>query len=457
MPIKEKYDFKDLWDKAQAIIDSGGVHTISDLAEIFGIKRTTLREGFVRLVGNDAVRGMFQKKNQDAANHVREFAEAEYEDNYINIVCSSRRITTVAAAIQHFKIDLSQWRVDRFRVKTSEGYRKDRQVEWVVEDGKTKKGKVIDSGKMLVVPMFHISVSLVRKVDEIRAGMVVRDLIKDAARHAPKYKPVKYKKFKRGLRLEVDIPDIHFGKETWAEESGADYDIHIARNVVLKTLEKLLIYADGFEVEKIIFPMGNDFFNVDGKENTTTHGTPQQEDTRWNRTFREGRRLAVDMIDRCLQVAPVDVVMVPGNHDEERSFYLGEVLHGWYRLNKNVNVDIEAKKRKYYDFGKVLLGFTHGYYEKVDKLPAIMPLEEPEKWARSKHREFHLGDKHHKKDLLPRTEDREGVTIRLLRSLSPADAWHFDKGFIGAPRSAEAFLWDGENGLVAQFQARLME
>jgi hypothetical protein len=84
-----------------------------------------------------------------------------------------------------------------------------------------------------------------------------------------------------------------------------------------------------------------------------------------------------------------------------------------------------------------------------------MPVECPEFWAMSTHREWHLGDKHHKKDLLHRTEDVDGVTIRLLRSLSATDTWHFDKGYVGAPRAAEAFLWDKTDGLTAQFQAVL--
>lgn len=119
------------------------------------------------------------------------------------------------------------------------------------------------------------------------------------------------------------MPDIHFGKLTWREESGDDYDIKIAREIVTSTLERLLSYAEHFGVERILFPFGNDFFNVDNIDNTTTHGTPQQEDTRWRKTFREGKRLAVSMIDRCLSIAPVDVLVIPGNHDEQRSFFPG--------------------------------------------------------------------------------------------------------------------------------------
>lgn len=395
-----------------------------------------------------------QKKKEEADV---ETAEADYGREYINIVCSSRRITTVPMAIKHFQIDMNEWEVDRYKIKTSEGYRKDRQVEWEVTEGKVTKGKVNDTGKMLVVPMFHIQVTLKRKTQEIRARQALEDMLLDARKRAPKIKSVKYGKLPNHLWYELDFPDIHFGKETLAEESGQDYNIEIARSIVLATLKRLLGFAQPHGIERIILPMGNDFFNVDNKENTTTHGTPQQEDTRWQKTFREGRRLAEDMIYLCTQVAPVEVVIVPGNHDEQRAFYLGEVLDARYFNSKHINVDNSSKKRKYLHFGKNLVGFTHGYWEKISKLPSIMPLEEPDKWSNSIHREFHLGDKHHKKDLLHRTEDMDGVTIRILRSLSATDTWHFDKGYIGSPRSAEGFLWDKEDGIVAQFPAYLRE
>lgn len=395
------------------------------------------------------------KQEKQEKKEEPETAEADYSRDYINIVCASRRITTVDMAIKHFKVNLNEWEIDRFKVKTSEGYRKDRQVEWEVREGKTVRGVVKDSGKMLIAPMYHIQVTLKRKVVEIRARLALDDMLADAAKQTPKPPKRKYAKLPKGLWYELDFPDIHFGKETWAEESGQNYDISIARRVVLATFDRLLGFAAPHGIERIILPLGNDFFNVDNKENTTTHGTPQQEDTRWQRTFREGRRLAEDMIARCIEIAPVEIIIVPGNHDEQRAFYLGEVLDAKYSKDKHVQVDNAAKKRKYLHFGRNLIGFTHGYWEKPAKLPSIMPLEEPEKWAASAHREFHLGDKHHKIDLQHRTEDMDGVTIRYMRSLSATDTWHFDKGFIGAPRSAEGFLWDKEDGIVAQFPAYL--
>jgi hypothetical protein len=37
-----------------------------------------------------------------------------------------------------------------------------------------------------------------------------------------------------------------------------------------------------------------------------------------------------------------------------------------------------------------------------------------------------------------------------MSSLSGTDSWHHKKGYIGARKSAEAYLWDAETGLVNQ-------
>jgi len=112
------------------------------------------------------------------------------------------------------------------------------------------------------------------------------------------------------------------------------------------------------------------------------------------------------------------------------------------------------KKRKYYKFGKNLIGYTHGSDEKLDRLPLLMASEQPELWAQTKFREWHTGDKHNKKDIsYISTNENSGMVVRILRSLASADAWTFNKGYIGALRASESFLWHPEDGLIAQFTA----
>ena len=283
------------------------------------------------------------------------------------------------------------------------------------------------------------------RVESLMAGLL--DAFKQAA---PVNAPVILPPAGNGL-LEISILDLHLGKLCWGPEVGTPYDLAIAQHTFHTALEDLLAKGSLFKPARILLPIGNDFFNVDGLNRCTTKGTPQDEDSRWQASFITGRRLMVEAIERCRQLAPVDVVMVSGNHDTQRLFYLGVVLSAWFRTTSGVTVNNEPTQRKYYSWGKNLIGFTHGDREPHASLPSIMPAEQPQAWANSTFREWHLGHWHsrQKKVFLPVT-DQQGVIVRVIPSLSPADAWHKSMGYQGR-RAAEAFYFDPAAGCVAEF------
>jgi hypothetical protein len=392
-------------------------------------------------------------KKFSKASEIGDKEEIEYGDNYIKVVTASKRIRSVEDAIREFDINMDEWEIKPpVKIRTHEGYRKDRSVKWKVVAGKVIEGEVDDSGKILVVPLYGVEVMFVRKTQEIQTRNVVAELIKDAKKHIPKYTKFKYPKNKDGMLYEIEMPDLQLGRLVMAEEAGEDSspDLYIRR--AESAVAELLDYAKGFEIARILIPLGNDFYDSNTAANTTAHGTPQRDDVRWQRTYRLGRQMMVGLVDKLSAIAPVDVLVIPGNHDEERIFYLGDALELFYSKNPNVTIDNTARKRKYYQFHKCLLGLTHGYYEKLDSLAALMPYEAAEMWSRSNYREFHLGDKHHKKDIKAE-EMPNGVVVRLMRSLAPPSVWEFDKGFVGSLKAVEGFLWHPEEGIRAQFTA----
>lgn len=421
--------------------------TWEEIGKEFGISGEGARDAYRREYGSKSKNGS-QKTVVDPDSEKTDYTQG---DGFINIICSSKRMLSKDDIINQFKIDLDTWEIERFRVSTSEGYRKDRQVEWDVEDGHTTHGRVRDSGKMLIVPLYRIEVRFIKK-KTADAHNAIRDMIEDAKRFAPVYKKINYPKQEKGMLYEIAMFDVHFGRLTWDEESGDSYDIKLATKAIKSSLMKLLYYVKEMPIERILFPMGNDFFNVDNKFNTTTNGTPQQEDTRWQKTFRKGRELCVWMIDTCSQIAPVDVLIIPGNHDQQRAFYLGDSLESWYHNSKDVTINNDAMGTKYYSHGNTLLGFTHGADIKLEKLPFIMAYDQPDLWASTKYREWHTGDKHHKKDLIPMADESSGMVVRIIRSLVAFDAWTFNSGYRSI-RASESFLWSKDMGLAAQYTA----
>ena len=351
---------------------------------------------------------------------------------------SSIRITSLEQLISQCEIDTTEWEIERWVCNKWEVGAKDANKELQVE------------------PLFQIKVWLKRKVIEIRARDAISRMIEDARQFAPVYPEIQYQKSSDDLLYEIGFPDLHFGRLTWNEESGEDYDVKIAEKAARESVGQLLAYVKGVRIGRILLPLGNDFFNVNGSQETTFMGTKQNEDTRWQKTFVLARRLLVELVDSCSTIAPVDVLIVPGNHDKERMFYMGDALECWFHNNPNVKVNNQAARRKYYSFGANLIGFTHGSDEKLSQLPSIMAYESPELWGGSIHREWHLGDKHHKADLIHKTREENGVVIRILRSLAALDEWTYTKGYIGAERAAEGFLWHPRQGVVAQYTAGIM-
>lgn len=350
---------------------------------------------------------------------------------------TDKRIKTLQDLVKECQIDLNEWQIDR----------------WVCN--KWEVGAKDKAKQLIVKPLFQIKVWLSRNKPVIDYTAFKSGMIQDMQKHSPKYPKIKYPKQEPNL-LEINLADLHLGKLAWDEETGTNYDLPIAEKVFDSAIDKLIIQSQPYNIDRVLFIVGNDFFNVDNSRNTTTNNTPQDEDTRWHKTFNRGRLLIVKQVDKLTAIAPVDLVIVPGNHDTERAFYLGEALACWYRNCKDVTVDNAPKPRKYYRYGSNLIGYTHGNEEKVLDLPVIMASEVPQLWAETKYREWHLGHIHQKKEIKwISTQEHKGTTIRYMRSLSGTDAWHNKKGYINNVRAGEGFIWNKDNGLICQFTACL--
>ena len=167
--------------------------------------------------------------------------------------------------------------------------------------------------------------------------------------HAVSYEDINYiiPKDSRSM-YEISIFDPHVGKLAWHEESGQNYNSKIAAHDFLTAFKDLLSRIKDADVEEIIVPIGNDALHIDNKHNTTTAGTPQDVDSRYQQIFRRARQMYVEALELASTVAPVRGIIVPGNHDEENIFYLGDSLEGWFSRNPNVTIDNEAKLTKYY-------------------------------------------------------------------------------------------------------------
>ena len=356
--------------------------------------------------------------------------------------------------LKYLGVNGDDWKITRVIYGEREVYRKDRSVKWDVKDGVVTSGKVRDSGKILVEPLISVKVFIEKRIHEIAARSDVNEFIEKAKKHAPKYKKIKYKKIKEPVLYEVEMPDLQLGRVVMESEAGYELNPDVAVKAARKSMEILLGYASFFPVGQIVFPIGHDFFDSNNADNKTVHGTLQRDDPRWQRTYKLGKDLLIESIENMSAIAPVHVPVIVGNHDEERMFYLGDSLASWFNRNPNVTIDNRENKRKYYAFGKCLIGFTHGYFEPLKSLPHLMAVEEKQLWANSTFREWHVGDKHHKDVTVTQpAKEYPGTVVRIIRSIASPSVWEHDKGFKGSIKATESFVWHKEKGMIAQFTA----
>lgn len=236
----------------------------------------------------------------------------------------------------------------------------------------------------------------------------------------------------------INFPDLHVGKEPLESlQSKFEY-----------ALSELLSRVSLEQVEKFVFPLGNDLFNSDTTNYTTTKGTPQFDYIEWKEGYKFASALIIGAIEQLAKIAPVDVICIQGNHDTQKLFTFGLLIDAYFHSNENVFVNIENSTRKYYRYGNILTMFDHGEI-KPQEYPLIFATEQPKLWGECKYKEVLLGHFHHEV-----VKEYRGIKVRYLPTITSSDAWHESKGYI-SQKAAHAYKWHKEKGVIGYEQVNL--
>jgi hypothetical protein len=387
--------------------------------------------------GNQYTTGAAVPKNAGAegtAPGVLTDSVVERGDERNIIVGTKEHVRTLEDLIRVCEIDTETWDI----------------VEWHANKWEMGWKDALDEAHAL--PLFQVKARLRRKIHLVAAKQEI-EALKVLAKESidkPIRKSVTFKIDNDNL-LEVDIFDLHLGKLSWAKETGyQNYDLKIARALFEEALEILIARTSSHKFAQVVLPIGNDFFHSDNLANETTAGTRQDMDGRFHKTAHIGREMMVYAIERLREIAPVTAIVAPGNHDQLSAWHLGDSLECYFHRDGDVAVDNYPTLRKYHEFGKVMLMFTHGNRGKQQDYPLLMATEQPDMWGRTRFREAHLGHLHKTqlRDSLTVGENH-GARVRIISSLCAADAWHAEMTFVGNLRQAEAFVWNKREGQIA--------
>lgn len=290
------------------------------------------------------------------------------------------------------------------------------------------------------------------RLREDQAAQAMREAIEDfVADFRGTAKPVKAPaRNTAGLLSIYPMGDPHIGMYAWAAEAGEDFDAEIARADLTAAAQRLVAVAPRSE-RALIVNLG-DFFHADSLSQLTKSGNKLDVDTRWPRVLKLGCQLMVSLIELALRKhQTVEVVCSIGNHDDHSSVMLSAFLEAWFHAEPRVLVHPTASKFHYIEFGKNLIGITHGDTVKLTALGELMAADRPEAWGRAAHRYWYTGHIHH----TSKTELR-GVVVESFRTLAAKDAWHSAQGY-RAGRDMYVIVLDAEHGEVERHRCDIRQ
>lgn len=278
----------------------------------------------------------------------------------------------------------------------------------------------------------------------------------DFAKFLENYKPtnIEVKKpnplaNKDHVDVEISIADYHLAKRT--VDGDNDPTTRALRYVIMakSLIEKV---KANYNINTVVLPISNDFFHTDNYQHQTTNGTPQDTIMDYAEEYELGFGVLVDTINMLRQHANnVTVVLVQGNHDRTKSYYLAHALDVFFRDALDVEFIREHSVIKGITLGNTFIGWHHGNC-KIEDLPLLFATHSKysHQFGDAVYREVHTGDKHHYM-----AKEVKGVRIQQMPSLSGTDRWHLDNNYVHSVRAALALVYDRNLGKIAEFETRI--
>lgn len=253
---------------------------------------------------------------------------------------------------------------------------------------------------------------------------------------------------KETVDVEVSICDFHLAKRTLEGDTiqrKKEQYLGVVRDLVEKT-------RNSFTINKIVFPISNDFFHTDNYQNQTTNGTPQDVLVEYDNEYEEGFDLLVTTINYLQAVSnSLEIILVQGNHDRTKSFYLAHALDVFFRSDDKVDFQRWHSTTKHITLGNTFIGYHHGNC-KIDDLPLLFATNNVSctDFGNAVYREIHTGDKHHYV-----AKEIKGVRIQQMPSLSGTDRWHSDNNFVNQIRAGIVLIYHPIYGKIGEYESRI--
>lgn len=248
------------------------------------------------------------------------------------------------------------------------------------------------------------------------------------------------------------VTDYHMGMLSWGEETGADWDLKIAEDLIVAWFAEAIRQSPN--AESGIFAQLGDFLHWDGMDAVTpAHRNLLDADTRFQKLVRAAIRCVRRIINMLLEKHQhVHVLMAEGNHDPASSIWLREWMAAIYENEPRITVDVSPDPYYCYEHGKTSLFFHHGHKRRPGDIDDVFASKFRAVFGRTEFSYAHMGHMHHVD-----VKETNLMIVEQHRTLAAPDAYASRGGWMSG-RDAKVITYSkkyGEAGRVTVPFARI--
>lgn len=279
--------------------------------------------------------------------------------------------------------------------------------------------------------------------------------------------PKKTSKVKYDPDKLVVIPDVelHIGKLASKFDSTDSYDYKKA----LYRYVRIILEAEKVQklhrAKEVCMTIGNDFFNTDTEQNTTTAGTEQHNDTRFQQMIANGIVAHVWAVERMKQNCEKLILKFnPGNHDYLTDYTLFMQLYYLYRNDPKVEIQCRVKDSRWATSLKWynnLIIFAHGKTPEGkalndDSLALLRDTMFKEEARGVDYTTVLAGHLHNATENNYSKKKTAPNGVAVLRSGSPSGDGAWDSGnMYSSDKSHQVYIFDAQRGLYSTVNIKL--
>lgn len=328
-----------------------------------------------------------------------------------------------------------------------QGYSPDHDMTHAVPDGYIAKGiSTYYNADGIVTGQWVKSAS-----DKERNIQILIDRLEHGSSNYKPFKPTPYQNTTNENMLSLlTITDFHLGMYSWSNETGDDWDVAIAKDVFLNSINDMISACPKSEVG-VLNQLG-DFLHFDSLSAITPVSSHLLDaDTRYGKLVDMSMEVMTEATKIMLKrFKKVIVVQAEGNHDMAGSVWLRKHLKHMFSEDPRVEVmDIEFP---YYAmlWGEIMLAFHHGHKMKMSQLQKLFSSEPRYRamWGAAKHSYIHTGHMHHE-----RVVEDAGAIVEQHPTLSGRDAYAARGGWV-SQRGAKVITYHKTEGETHRFTVR---